>query len=71
MYMEMVPMDIDITEDLMQIIQEYLGYFEAYLHTGITAGTWILAVGAVTVAVVLISQERHVRQFFRRKRIKR
>lgn len=71
MYMELMPMDIDITEDLAQIIQEYLGYAEAYLHTGITAGTWILAAGAVTVAVVLISQNRHIRQFFRRKRIKK
>lgn len=67
----MVPMGIEITEELVQMLQAYLGYFAEYLDIGITAGAWILVAGAVTAAAALLSQEKHIRKFFRRKRIKR
>ncbi len=67
----MMPMGIEITEDLIQILQLYLGYFAEYLHVGITAGTWILIAGAVTAVIALLSQEKHIRKFFRKKRIRR
>ncbi len=67
----MMPMGIEITEDMIQMLQLYLGYFAEYLNIGITAGTWILMAGTVAAAVALLSQEKHIRNFFRKKRIKR
>jgi hypothetical protein len=67
----MVLMGIEITEDMIQMLQLYLGYVAEYLHIGMTAGTWILLAGTVVAAVALLSQEKHIRKFFRKKRIKR
>jgi hypothetical protein len=68
--MNNVTMGIEITEELVQMLQMYLGYFAEYLQIGIAAGAWILIAGAVMAAVALLKQEKHVRNFFRRKRIK-
>ena len=67
----MMPMGIEITEDLIQMLQLYLGYFAEYLRVGIAAGTWILIAGAITASVALLSQEKHICNFFRKKRIRR
>lgn len=62
-------MGIEVTDDMVAMLQEYLGWFETYLHAGNTAGLWILAAGALTAAGVVISQMEQVRRFFRKKRI--
>lgn len=69
MHFLMSPMGIEITDELIQSLQKYLGVCAAYLHTGIAAGTWILAGGALVAVVAIVSQQEKVRLFFRKKRI--
>ena len=65
-----LPMKFEITEDMIEMIQEYLRYFADYLHTGLTAGRWILIAGAIIAVIALIGHWKGLRTFFQKKRVR-
>lgn len=66
----LLPMKFEITEEMIEMIQEYLIQFSDYLYAGLTTGRWILTAGAVVAVIALIGHWKGLRTFFQKKRVR-
>ena len=60
----------EITDEMVEMLQTYLGYFVRYMQTGFTVGRWILISGILLAVVVLLSRVPAVRTFFQKRRVR-
>lgn len=68
--MLLLPMKFEITDDMIEMLQEYLMIAVDYLNAGLSAGRWILTAGVVLAVIALLTRSKWLQTFFRKKRVR-
>ena len=61
----------EITDEMIEKLQEYLGHFVRYMQTSFDVGRWILIVGGAAAGIALLSRVPAVRAFFQKRLMRR
>lgn len=61
----------EITDEMIGKLQEYLGHFVRYMQTSFAIGRWILLAGGAAAVIALLSRVPAVREFFKKRRVRR